>query len=168
MRILIITITAMLSLYYLNCHNNTSDSDESTLGNMLFPDVKNGLSLNDIVLSNGTSPGDYRIDPYNLESVSIDGDSIYFTVSYSGGCKRHDFSLVAYNYFMESHPVQVSILLAHNSNEDACEALITKSDLSFNLLPLKNEYIKSYGSSSDKIILRVLVSGSIVTKEYQL
>lgn len=167
MRFLIILITTSLSVYYLNCHENTVGSDKSSLGNLLFPDAKNIGIANDIILSNGTDPTSYLVDPYRIENVSLDRDSIRFTVKYSGGCKAHDFSLVAYNYFLESNPVQVNILLEHDSNKDACEALITKDNMSFSLEPLKNEYIKAYGNQG-RMILNLMLNGKSQKKDYKL
>jgi hypothetical protein len=78
-------------------------------------------------------------DPYSFQVARIEGDMLQLTVSYSGGCAEHQFNLVAWNYFLESNPVQAHVLLAHNGNDDACDAIIAR-DLRFDLSPLKEAY----------------------------
>ncbi len=85
-------------------------------------------------------------DYVSLEDVSMSGDTLILNVAYSGGCKEHEFSLFASTDFAESYPVQASIYLSHNSNDDRCKALI-KEDLRFNLSILKDEYRKLYNDN---------------------
>jgi len=83
---------------------------------------------------------DLKGDPLQINSVSVFGDNLQISVSYSGGCKEHEFGLFAGRAFMKSNPVRSQLILAHNANNDSCEAWITET-LSFNLQPLK-KYIK--------------------------
>ena len=62
-----------------------------------------------------------------FSNSNIDGDTLQLTVSYSGGCEEHEFKLVAWNYFLESNPVQAHVLLAHNANGDLCRGGSRKS-----------------------------------------
>jgi hypothetical protein len=48
--------------------------------------------------------------------------NILIDVRYSGGCKKHDFSLKV-GGCAESMPVQCRVKLMHNSNGDFCEAI---------------------------------------------
>lgn len=96
-----------------------------------------------IILAHGTSPEDYQIDPYTFEDTQTDGDILQINLSYSGGCEEHTFTLVAYNFFMESFPIQAAIVLSHNAQDDPCEAFITQT-LLFDLTPLKEAYLKQY------------------------
>lgn len=94
------------------------------------------------------APEDWPSGTYTVTKAEIEGDVLHLRVTY-GGCGDHDFELVAWNYFMESHPVQVHALLAHE--REACEALFEK-DLEFDLTPLKRAYQDSYGMSGTIIL----------------
>ncbi|MDM8523266.1 serpin family protein [Desulfococcaceae bacterium HSG8] len=108
-----------------------------------------------VIMANGTLPDDWDNDPYIIENSEIKGDEVRFSVHYSGGCETHEFKLVAWNYFLESYPVQAEILLAHDSNGDPCEAEIRK-ELTFDLSRLKDEYQKQYPNDTlKKIIMRI-------------
>lgn len=78
-------------------------------------------------------------DPFVLDSVIFNCDSISITVSYSGGCKQHTFEIIWSETFSDTEPPQTGIIIIHNSNGDACEAYITEtltfsvSDLAENL-----------------------------------
>lgn len=78
----------------------------------------------------------YPDDPLLIKDARIVGDSLTLLVSYSGGCKPHGFQLLGSNAIMKSQPPQMNIRVAHNSNDDMCEALITE-DLTFSLHPLR-------------------------------
>lgn len=157
MRLVVIMVLTGLSLYYLNCNGNSNAAEQNSLSSLLFPDDNTGSihTGNDIILSNGSDTKEFKTDAVTIDTAFISGDSVSFTVNYGGGCKEHDFFLIANPYFLESYPVQASILLSHDSNEDHCEALITKSGIKFNLLPLRKEYEKQYGSGNGTIILNV-------------
>jgi len=106
---------------------------------------------------------DWPSGTYDVEKAEIEGDVLHLRVSYSG-CGEHDFELVAWNYFMESHPVQAYALLAHE--REACEALFER-DLEFDLTPLKRAYQDSYGMSGT-IILGIRDHGeTFVTVHYE-
>ncbi len=70
-------------------------------------------------------------DPYQLgidgdNEPVIEDDTLTLTISYSGGCASHDFTLVTNGTFMESDPVQLVVALTHDDNNDPCEAFPTK------------------------------------------
>ncbi|MXZ81660.1 MAG: hypothetical protein F4Z15_09995 [Gammaproteobacteria bacterium] len=50
--------------------------------------------------------------------------------------------------------MQLRVSLAHNANDDRCEALITE-DLHFNLTPIKAAYQKGYQKDEGAIVLRL-------------
>jgi hypothetical protein len=78
-------------------------------------------------------------DPFVLDSVIFDCDSISIIVSYSGGCKQHTFEIIWSETLSDTEPPQTGIIILHDANEDACEAYITEtltfsvSDLAANL-----------------------------------
>ena len=98
-------------------------------------------------------------DPYQLH---IDGDNapviengtLILTISYSGGCASHDFTLVTNGNFMESDPVQLVVALTHDDNGDTCEAYPTER-YSFDLEPIKTRYQEAYGTDEGSITLRL-------------
>ena len=93
-------------------------------------------------------------DDYVLNAATIVGDTLTLNVSYSGGCERHDFTLVAAHGFMESDPVQLRVTLAHDANNDACEAYPTE-DYHFDLGEIKTLYQEAYRQKAGTIVLRL-------------
>ncbi|MCX6224162.1 MAG: hypothetical protein NTV01_05350 [Bacteroidia bacterium] len=77
----------------------------------------------------------YSMDPFRLDSAYVDDDCLMMQVSYSGGCRDHEFNLwrLPPNAL---NPPPVELALSHNSNGDACEAYITRW-LIFSLAPLR-------------------------------
>ena len=123
-------------------------------------------STSPFILAIGTKPDDWEMNSYNLVSAYINGDTLFTRVVYGGGCEVHEIKLVAWNYFLESYPVQAKLLISHDSHGDACEALIRQENI-FNLSLLKHEYQTAYRSSSGTIILDILGSnGQSRTFEY--
>ena len=109
-------------------------------------------SLQDIILDDSYYQNASR-DPVNINNVKLHRNILYVNVSYSGGCKEHEFTLIA-SSFMESNPVQVNILLSHNDNNDPCDMWITE-EMAFNLIPLKKGWQCSYLEKSGIIILNI-------------
>lgn len=98
-------------------------------------------------------------DPYQLDidgdnEPVIENDTLMLTISYSGGCALHDFTLVTNGNFMESDPVQLVVALTHDDNGDTCEAYPTER-YSFDLEPLKTRYQEAYGTDEGSIILHL-------------
>ena len=105
-------------------------------------------------------PDTIQLDPFDLEDIEIGGDSITLDITYSGGCSTHHFSLyMSPAAFFESYPVQANLYLRHNSNGDACEALVNEN-VSFNLRSIAELYKTAYGKY-DEIILNVYEYKSI-------
>ena len=96
-------------------------------------------------------------DAYEIEKDAnapfIEDDTLTLTVSYSGGCASHDFTLVADDGFQEeADSVQLKVSVAHNANGDNCEAYLTEA-YDFNLAPIKMLYQKTYGEDAGAIVL---------------
>lgn len=101
------------------------------------------------------APSDrYGTDAYVINSAAITGDTLEVSVSYSGGCEEHRFTLIVSESFLESHPVQLHISLAHDANGDACEAWPTETYI-FNLSPIKGRYQEAYRQEAGTIILQL-------------
>ena len=94
-------------------------------------------------------------DGYVVNSLpSITGDVLTLNVSYSGGCEPHEFTLVTSGVFLESNPVQLQAVLAHNANGDSCERWVTET-YHFNVSALKAQYQKAYRTETGTIVLGI-------------
>ena len=93
-------------------------------------------------------------DSFVLNDATVTDDTLLINVSYSGGCKNHQFTLVASDSFLESLPVQLSAYIIHNANGDTCEAWPTE-DYRFNLTPIKTLYQNAYRQKAGTIVLRL-------------
>lgn len=93
-------------------------------------------------------------DDFVLNSAAITEDTLKISVSYSGGCKEHKFTLIASEQFLESFPVQLHVSLAHDAMGDACEAYPTE-EYHFDLTPIKMMYQEAYRVDTGTIILRL-------------
>lgn len=90
-------------------------------------------------------------NPLQFNKASVDGDKLIFNLSYSGGCRNHEVELFALKSIEKTNPARATVLLSHNSNDDLCEAYITK-DYKFDLSALKDYAINHY-SITDKVVL---------------
>jgi hypothetical protein len=156
MKYLSLLIMIVLSIYYLSCESRNDGRER--LNNLLFPDLDIPIPIDcgKLILANGKNPDDIIMDSYTVNQAKFNADTLNINVSYSGGCKEHEFCLVAWNYFLESNPVQAYLVLSHNSNSDYCEAGVT-SKLSIDMSPLKKEYITQYGNTNNSIIVKILI-----------
>ncbi len=124
-----------------------------------------------VVVDFDARPADLPEDPLDIRSVEIANEILTATVVYSGGCVEHAFALVAWNGWLESNPVQVGAVLAHNAFDDACDAVITRP-VRFDLAPLRLAYREAYGTAPPgTTVLRIQVSepgpaGDTVTVDY--
>ncbi|MYF68551.1 MAG: hypothetical protein F4053_14385 [Proteobacteria bacterium] len=85
----------------------------------------------------------------------IEDGTVTATVSFSGGCARHRFTLVANRRFTVSDPVQIDVSLAHEANDDRCEAYLTET-YEFDLAPIGMRYRQVFGRSEGVIRIRLL------------
>ncbi len=89
-------------------------------------------------------PVNIMLDHFNLDSVDINGDTLYVSINYSGGCREHLVDLyMSPDVFAESNPVQANLYLRHYGNNDACRALISKT-YSFDISPIAELYQTMY------------------------
>lgn len=63
-------------------------------------------------------------DPVRINDVSIEGNTLFIAIQYTGGCKKHSFELIGDESIMKSLPPKRNITLVHDANEDSCEGLI--------------------------------------------
>ena len=77
-------------------------------------------------------------DSYQINSIERMGNCAWLNISFSGGCKEHDFELRSNGAIIKTNPLTAELGLWHNANDDFCEAWITK-DIFFDLRPLQVE-----------------------------
>lgn len=112
--------------------------------------TSSGVRSGSVVVSN--APASWGDDEYVLNGAAIVGDALTLNVSYGGGCATHRFTLVASEAFMESFPVQLAVLLAHDANGDACEAWLTEA-YRFDLRVIRDRYREAYGRGPGEVVL---------------
>jgi len=75
------------------------------------------------------------MDMFRMDSAFVEGDSLHLQISYSGGCRHHEFAL--WRLMPDSTPGRtVCLMLSHEDNGDMCEAYITEW-MAFSLRPLR-------------------------------
>ena len=112
-----------------------------------------------IIVDFDTQPEVWPQDPLGLIGYSVDGSILALEIEHGGGCADHEYHLVAWGGWMESFPVQVNVLLAHEDNEDPCDGILRRR-LLFDLTPLRDAYFPPYrdgGPGATTIILRLTV-----------
>lgn len=92
-------------------------------------------------------------DALAVNSAVIENNELVMSVSYSGGCATHLIDLYSYTGIMKSNPPQMSLVLSHNSNNDMCEAYLTKT-IHFDLSKIK-EYLGSQVGTTGTVILNI-------------
>ena len=93
-------------------------------------------------------------DDYVLNSATIAGDTLTVSVSYSGGCRAHVFTLVIAASFVDSSPVRLPAELRHDANGDTCEAFPTES-YAFDLALVRARYRAIYGPGAGRVALEI-------------
>ena len=96
--------------------------------------------------------GRYVIEARGDKAPAIEDDTLAVTLSYSGGCEDHEFTLVASDAFAESYPVQLEVSLAHEANGDRCRAYLTET-YGFDLTPIQTLYQEVYQAAAGTILL---------------
>ena len=104
-----------------------------------------------VVVADGRSWGH---DPFEIGSAAIAGDRLSVEVSFGGGCEEHDFTLVIGAAFAESDPVQLQAEIAHDANNDACEAYLTETRV-FDLGLVRTRYRDWYGPGAGEVVMLI-------------
>jgi len=126
--------------------------------------------ISPIIIDWTSQPADWPSDQLLFRAHLLEGSTLSLDVEYGGGCAAHELDLVAWGGWLESFPVQVNVLLAHEAHDDPCDALIYRT-LQFNLTPLREDYEASYGvgePGETTIVLRLSVpdGGEVRAVEY--
>jgi hypothetical protein len=95
-------------------------------------------------------------DEFYIEDVIVEDNILKLNVSYSGGCKKHQFSLVEKKNLQRAKNIyEVYLQLIHNSNKDTCKKIVTE-ELFFNLLPLKSKLQKENRVKKDISLVLII------------
>jgi len=79
------------------------------------------------------------IDAFDVDSVSVSGDTLLVKVSYGGGCKEHDFFVVGTNAWSATTPPLMDVVVIHDGHLDFCKALVTQT-LRIGLAPIRQQW----------------------------
>lgn len=99
-------------------------------------------------------------DPITVTDAAIAGDTLLVSVSHGGGCVAHGYGTCWDGLFAESNPVQATLQMSHDANEDPCDAIVMQ-ELSFDLTPMRDAWIDAYQQPSGTIIVHVAEWGSL-------
>ncbi len=107
-------------------------------------------------------------DPFEFESVILDQDLLIMEISYQGGVEDHTFELIGSGDFMESAPIQTTLVLSHDANGDLGETLITK-ELIFDLKSLKETFLNAYSFFAPSGTLQIHLEnfGEVLTYSFE-
>ena len=78
---------------------------------------------------------DLKRVPYIIKSIQLFENEIQIKISYSGGCKTHDFQLVVNRNSISKLTKDINLNLSHNDNNDRCKRIVSEK-LVFDLSPL--------------------------------
>jgi len=105
--------------------------------------------------------------PWDLLDAAVHDTVLHLSVAYSGGCRDHDFWLLAVRGFLTlpdagvTPTVAVPLLVAHDAHYDTCEAHINEG-LDFDIGPLRVAFEAQFGAGPARILLLVPVGQGTV------
>ncbi len=154
-------ILCLLLLSATACGEGPDDNPDGTTSRMTSADMddlrpfEGSVVINDVDRATALRESDaYELEVDGDRAPVIENDTLTLTVSYSGGCEIHDFTLVTGGSFMESDPVQLVVTLTHDANDDTCQAYPTDRYV-FDLTPIKTLYQEAYRTDEGSIILHL-------------
>lgn len=100
-------------------------------------------------------------DPIHIHEAYVDGDCLYFKVSYSGGCQNHTIDLIRLHSSMTGEFDLPIFEISHNSNNDLCEGWFTQK-FRYDLKILKE------GGKKEFILTAKLLDGKTFNKVLNL
>ncbi|WP_319272958.1 NigD-like C-terminal domain-containing protein [uncultured Draconibacterium sp.] len=100
-------------------------------------------------------------DPVHLHEAYMDGDCLYFKISYSGGCQDHTIDLARMHPWTASSSTVPTFEIRHNANGDLCEAWFTR-EFRFDLSELKAE------GKTEFVLTAKLIDDEVYNKIFQL
>ncbi|MBL7898677.1 MAG: hypothetical protein JNJ99_09095 [Crocinitomicaceae bacterium] len=98
---------------------------------------KNGGSIPSAILVENMD--EYRDNAdFTITAVGVEGNIMTIDVQYSGGCQKHEFTLIGMKAIQKSLPPKRGVILFHNSNGDNCRSIVEEK-LQFDISVLAYE-----------------------------
>ena len=119
-----VSLTTLCFLLAFSCKPKQNISAEK---------IVSKVEQREIIINQEYSPPS-RLD-FTIDSGKVVDKTLSLYVKYTGGCKPHDFQIVATNFIKKSLPPQTELFLIHNTNNDSCFRPLEKV-LNFNLSKL--------------------------------
>ena len=99
----------------------------------------------------GCGQAELPVDAFSIDEARVDGDRLMVRVSSSGGCEDHEF-VGCQRPIVPMEPIQFRITLAHDANNDACEAVISE-ELVFDLTIIRDIYLTFFNTDDGQVSL---------------
>lgn len=148
-----ISIFVGLSFFFVNCKSSSKSASSTVIAKPQVQEIVKNIKIDKEFVKEGKNM------MMNIEAAALEEKAkglLKLIISYSGGCKEHDFELISKGNYLKTNPPKINLYLIDNQKEDPCRSIITDT-LFFNL-----EHIKY--PSGDKLIL--LINDSEKTIEY--
>lgn len=131
----------------------TSQSNAGEMYQARISALRTGLPLDNVIISD-LFPERILLDEFMIDSATIHQQTLTLTVSYSGGCAEHYFSIfMSPSGFSDSNPKEADLYIRHFVFADPCRMLITRH-LTFNLGPVADQY-RNLFKSEDTILVNL-------------
>lgn len=127
-----------------------------TIGCPSSGDLGVGPAIAPVRIVDDVTPG--ANDPFTVSDYHLTADTLTLDVEYSGGCETHGFTALVGSSIAESLPVQMWGRIAHDDRGDPCDGIVSGT-LEFDLSPIKDLYVRSYGAGSATVILHLAPLG---------
>jgi len=131
-------IVISICLFFISCQVH-----ETVIPSENLSYIKDSTKYNQII--SGSNIGEI----FKLNSSERNGQYLNLSVSYSGGCKTHNFSVFWNGIFTYSNPLRATILITHDANYDNCESYLTE----VLTLDLKQLFGSAYSDSIEIMIV---------------
>lgn len=78
-----------------------------------------------------------QLAPFNIDEKHITDDVLTLEITFSGGCKEHNFELYSTPPILYSNPPGTETYLIHDGNGDACRTLVHET-LQYDISPVQD------------------------------
>ena len=143
---------------YTELHNVYTSSDQGLPCEITYAEELSCSPYVDIYFENYDSLGH---DPVHLHEAYMDGDCLYFKLSYSGGCQDHTIDLARIHPHTSNSSTVPTFEIRHNAKGDLCEAWFTR-EFRFDLSKLKAE------GKTEFVLTAKLIGDEVYNKIFQL
>lgn len=134
--------------FFISCSDKNNEEQPSNGKTILL--VNKSQQDYEAIKSN---TADVQNDPFVLNEIYYEDGAIKLTVSYSGGCRTHAFTITWDEIIKYSYPPIINLIITHDANGDMCEAYITETlafqtDLLFDSITIQNLSVAAFNGST--------------------